>query len=318
MKPIEIRARLYPFSHTPGVACLLPSTSHRVEVFPSLIRCGEHEWPLEVEGPSARFTVVQDLEHSCVTVFSESYHVHLLPDLTLVSGKRPKNTSVSLPRYHFGDHKKLEWERVKARCHMGEVFPLWLRLGQLLRLPHVPIDTSGMFSLLTKCEEVISEHKPERILPAFKKVFLAGFEGMMIPRNQDSEHQGILPSKAEISTTSPLYLLTWGAELIRSLFFRSYGQELVILPELPPELFAGRIVGETFTFGTCDIIWSKKELTALVLHAQTSGEIHLHFPPMWSSFRLKRGKHTHCQRIPCGTPLAIEAGEHYVLDCFEK
>ncbi|MBS0623123.1 MAG: hypothetical protein JSS62_00710 [Verrucomicrobia bacterium] len=318
MKPIEIHERLRPFSHTPGIKCLIPSTCHQVQVFPTLVRLENQDIPLEAKGPLHNFTVVQDLERCCVTVFSEAYHFHILPNLQIVESKHPHSPFYQTARYSFGRHKKLQWERLRHSCDFAQLFPIWLRLGMLLTLPTCHIDSTGMFSLLAECEHEIAAHRPELILPAFHRLFLAGFGGMMVPRNQDEEYQGILSSQEGCSKTSALYLLTQGAELIRSLFLRSCGQELVILPHLPPELFAGRIVAERFDFGTLDMIWSKKQLKALSLHTSQSGELHLHFPAHLHSFRLKRFKQDRGRRVVCGTPLAIEANEHYVLDCFEK
>ena len=60
---IAIAERLKPFSHTPGVACLIPGTCWKVEAFPTLLRIGEkYDLPLPITGPVADFTLELDLE----------------------------------------------------------------------------------------------------------------------------------------------------------------------------------------------------------------------------------------------------------------
>lgn len=315
MKPIAIRVRLCPFSHTPGLRCLIPSTTHVIQCFPALIRVAGQELPLEVDGAVEQFTVVQDLERRCVTLFSRSYHVHILPTLEVVSTKHPQTLPVEQPRYCFGTHRKQQWERIRAQCDLTVLFPIWMRLGGLLQLPQVEIDDRGVFGLLGECTSALANHRPEHIFPAFRKLFLAGFHELMLPRSEDTDYQGILPLNTPVSTTPPLYLLTEGAALIRSLFLEQMNEELVLLPNLPPELFAGRIVGERWQLGTFDCIWSKKRLLGVILHAEREGELSLRLPHIYTRYRVTASKQR--RWIPCGTRLAIEKGERYLLDCFE-
>ena len=58
---IKIAAKLRPFSHVPGAACVIPGTSAVIEAFPTLLRIDGHEITLNLTGPvkdfypSARF-----------------------------------------------------------------------------------------------------------------------------------------------------------------------------------------------------------------------------------------------------------------------
>lgn len=318
MRLIEIRSRLRPFSHQPGVVVLVPGTTLAVQAFPTLIKVGEKVHPIPTKGAVKNFTVIQDLERFCVTVYSDTYHYHILPSGEVISSKHPQTPTYQGARYDFGVHKKQEWEGIKKRGDIRELFPIWHRLGALLTLPPTSMDSQGTFQLLQACEQAITSHRPETIAPAFVALFKAGIEQLMIPRGLDTDYQGYLPSDASVSTTDPLYLLTEGSRLITSLFIRGEGNELSILPDLPPELFAGRVVGQLCLFGTLSLQWQQKKLRHLHLRATHSGELHLHLPPDIRQFRWREDsqkKGLVCER---GTTLAISASRDYFLDRFER
>lgn len=323
---ITIANRLRPFSHLPGNKCLIPGTAYVVQAFPALLRILDFsekvikEVSLDVEGPLKNFTLLQDLERGCVTVFSEKYHYHVLPDLEVVFKKNPDLQPLeNKETLSLGEHKKQNWESVKKRCDFREIFPFWFRLGSLLPLPKCSYPSSGMFSLLEACKEAIDNHAPENILPAFQKLFLAGFENILIPRLQDTDYQGILPFHTPLASTSPLYLLTKGAEYIRSLFITSHENEIAILPNLPPEFFSGRLINILCPpYCEIDIEWTKKSVRKVVLKTFEEGNLFLHFPPSLKTFRLRTSKKNLGISFRCGDPLEIKSGSVYLLDQFQK
>ena len=90
MMRITIAQRLRPFSHQPGVLCVIPGSFYQLQVFPTLIRLYETsqtqpkflaEFNLNLPGPVRNFTVLQDLEKGHVSVWGETpigyvrYHV---------------------------------------------------------------------------------------------------------------------------------------------------------------------------------------------------------------------------------------------------
>lgn len=323
---IRIAERLHPFSHVPGMACLIPGTSKYVEAFPALIRIRDlsgailKEVELEVEDPLKGFTVMQDLERGCVTVWSETYHFHLLPPSgEIVFRKHPgTRSSISQERLGLGCHKKQEWEGIKRRLDFREIFPIWLRLGSFYSLPPRPGPDTGMFALVKKCRDAIFHHHPEFIIPAFKRLFLAGFKQLLMPRLQDDDFQGILTTSEE-SQDSPLYLLAEGSQLIRSLFIASSGNEVFILPNLPPECFAGRMTQvNCLPYGEIDFEWTKKMIRKVVFRSLADGEINFHFHSSIKNFRLRRSRQDLGVRLSCGEPVEIKSGSYYVLDQFQK
>lgn len=323
---ISIAGRLKPFSHHPGISCLIPTTPYLVEAFPALVRIKEFsgelikEIALEIEGPLKQFTLVQDLERGCVTLFSEMYHFHVLPDLTISFQKNPPLPPIKIEeRLSLGSHKKQEWEGMRRRCDFRELLPLWFRLGSLLDLPLRKGDDKGVFSLLKEVKAALYAHRPEKILPSLKKVFLAGFKQLFVPRAFDEDHQGILPLNTPLSEDSPLYLLSEGSQLIRSLFIMTKENEISILPNLPPELFAGRMLHlECPKYGTIDLEWSKKTIRRVHFHALADAEVLLHFPSPLSQFRVRQTLQDKGKRLSCGDCLEIKSGSHYLLDRFQK
>lgn len=306
---ISIATRLRPFSHRPGVMCLVPGTPYVVKVFPALIcfyafapdgtltKIGEKTW--EIQGPLKQFTVFQDLERGCVTVVCDKLTYHVLPSLEISLNKNPGTEPIAnRERLSLGSHEKQEWEKIKAKCDFRTLFPLWFRIGSLLDLPRVE-KMDGIFSLLAKQD--------------FHSLFLAGFTDLWVPRLQDDDHQGIAFSSKK-PTAHPLALLTESAHVIRSLFLQQQDNHLSILPKLPSEFFAGRLMHFNCPpYGELSLEWTKHHVRRMVFHAQASGVLHLHFPNSVKSYRLARGK-----RVSSSEPMEIKSGEDYLLDRFEK
>jgi len=166
-----------------------------------------------------------------------------------------------------------------------------------------------------ECQKAIDSHRPETIVSAFNKVFLAHFEKMLSPRLEDIDHQGIiLPSLQE----SPLYLLKQGSALIRSLFFREDKGEAFLLPTLPPEFHCGRMTDVMWQdAGVIDFEWTKKCMRRLVLKSKNEGQVCLHFQKV-KSFRLRDEKQARGSRMECGVPFKIRPDQVYYLDNFQS
>ncbi|MCC5832672.1 MAG: hypothetical protein JJU12_06490 [Chlamydiales bacterium] len=323
---IRIAARLRPFSHLSKTSCLIPGTDLVVEAYPARIFLKDlkgnviKEIILDIEGPLKRFTVMQDLERGCVTLFSERYRFHLLSEGRVSYAKNPGLPPLPISeRLSLGSHKKQDWEAIRKRLDFREIFPLWFRLGSLLTLPERREPNEGIFSLLEACREAVDAHQPERVVPAFERLFLAGFGGLLVPRLTDDEYQGILPPDRGEATGSPLHLLSEGAALIRSLFVAASDNEIALLPNLPPEFFAGRMVNLLCPpYGELDLEWSKKTIRRLVFKAVKDSEIHFHLRSGIRRYRLRRSRQDRGEQRVIGEPLEINSGSTYLLDQFEK
>jgi hypothetical protein len=122
-----------------------------------------------------------------------------------------------------------------------------------------------------------------------------------------------------LGNESPLYLLSEGSALIRSLFFTAEKNEFFVLPNLPPTFFSGRMIDiSCFPYGVAHLEWSKKTIRRLNFEAHSSGEICFHFPSQMRRFRLRKHLRDSGQIYACGDSLEIKSGSLYLLDQFQK
>ena len=319
---IRIAERLRPFSHTAGTCCILPGSTLRLQVFPSLIRIHDmtaepklvKEFPIDVEGPVIDFTVQQDLEKGHILIWGQGQggyfkHKEVLPGFTF-----PQNLS----RLSLGNHKAQDWDLMTRRLSFEEIFPIWHRLGQMTPILQSPTSFQGTLALLEECRQKIEGRKILEILPAFKKVFLAGFEGMLSPRLEDSQHQGFSLSEVTDPSLSPLWLLTQGAELIQSLFLKREDQAFLVLPALPPDFHCGRLLGvQVEGLGKVDIEWTKKEIRRMGILVEIEGEYALRFSKDIAQFRLRQNAKEKGSIHKASSPLSLKAGYAF-LDNFQK
>lgn len=323
---ITISQKMFPFSHKPGTCFLIPASPFEVEVFPALTRIYDlsglerklvKEVSHAIQGPLSHFLVLQDLERGCIQVWREGVVQYILPDLQIVEEKK---SGLSLPssfeKLSLGSHKKLEWEKILERGDFVEIFPLWHRLGTLLVLPKMQRE-SGMFSLLTECRQAIFQNPPEHLLANFKRLFLAGFRPNLIPRLHDTDYQGI--ANHEGGDQTPLYLLTEGAKLIRSLFVGVNEKSIEILPHLPPQFHAGRFLHiDCKPFGTLSLEWTKKSIRRCVFESCYEGVCHFQFRSHVKEFRLRNHEREKGRIHFSSEPMEIKSGTLYLLDRFQK
>lgn len=351
---IDIAERLRPFSHAPGASCLIPGTPFVAQVFPSLIRLYDLTTPtsplraeisVNIEGPVEGFTVTLDLEKAWISVQGNSiagffrYRIHpqgisvlkspverlfptSCPLLPVIEKDKADPVMIPYPtdRLSLGNHKSQDWDLVTRRLDLTEILPSWLRLAQLTPPQKVLKPYQGTAALLSICEEAIKKGRPENILSALKKLFLAGFTQLLVPCFHDARYQGIVPPiDTERLIGSPLVLLQDGAALIRRLFVDVQPDHVTILPSLPPEFHCGRWLHISLGHrGLLDIEWSKKTIRRVVLHAAHQHEAKLRFPNEIKSFRLRCGPQDRGQRVLVNTPLSCAAGQQYLLDNFQK
>jgi hypothetical protein len=334
---IKIAERLHPFSHLPGTCCILPGTTLRLEIFPALLRVQDlsksvpqekTEIQVPLRGPIKDFTVQLDLEKGLVSVWGESpegyfrYRIKAKDsnqmafeiekgwffswsEISLVPRTQPILPFL-MERLSLGNHKSQDWEMVKRRGDLAEIFPAWLRLGQMIEAPN-EISYLGTAALLKTCQNASKMDAYE----AFQNLFNAAFEGILSPSLIDNQHQGfnLPPPPAHLS---PLLLLTEGAKAIRALFIRCEQSNIFILPCLPPEFHCGRFLHIQTPNGLLDFEWSKKMIRRMVFRAEASGTIQMHFPLEIQGFRLNG------QKCSVNKPLEIEKGCQYNFDLFTK
>lgn len=321
--------RIEPFSHRSGVRLLLPGSHLEAQIYPTKGVIGECDWRLPIEGPVADFTVQLDLEGGSIRVWGITksgpfrYRFRAGGEdptqfrMVVEKGELPVPDGSPIPlfvppkrmeRLSLGSHKSQEWEAAVCRGDMAELFPAWLRLGQLL-----PPCESGPFpgSLLEECRE-------GRELAPFIHLFQAGFSDLLLPRLVDADWRGFsLSPLGEGYRGGALPLLSEGAKIIRSLFIDERGVELALLPRLPFPLHAGRFLDVQWRLGRLDMEWSRRRLRRLILRAEEAGEFCLKSPD-WGRCRLSSPSDLRGRLLLSGDPVTLAKGEILYLDRFER
>jgi hypothetical protein len=316
---ITIAQRFRPFCHLPGTVCVLPFSQWTVQTFPTKIlfthlKTGDvKEYSLDWRGPVANFTTQLDLERGGIVVFGHTQDGYrkvsiqmkeegIVVGSTVLQGVR-EAIPPSQERLSLGVDKKLDWELVYRRLNLCEIFPLWFRLGQMVPSEGEKVGVAAL----------IQEYDKNEVFSAYRKIFLAGFYGLLAPRLSDSDYQGIVPD--EKCDGSPLFILSEGSRFIRRLFF----DEWSFLPNLPPQCHAGRFVHlQTKDGDIVDLEWSKKMVRRVVISPKESKVIVPKFQRFVKSFRLRRALKDRGDRQSVSSAVELFKGQVVYLDCFEK
>jgi hypothetical protein len=354
---ITIAQRYRPFSHCPGAFLPIPRSHVWVQLFPACLRFfaeKECELKLALKGPVRDFTAELDLERGFVRVFGhaqEGYFSYLLlreeKGIALICEKAPSDLlsgslkekpfslklkeliwilpSTSAPllpsceeRLSLGMHKAQDGDLLRRRLDLKEIFPLWLRLAALTPQALDSGSQEGTFALLRECEKSVKERRRTEVVGAFQKLFLAGFRGLLVPRLLDDEFQGIAPMPSDLNL-SPWPLLTQSARLIRTLFITEDKNEVALLPCLPPDFHAGRMTALKLEGGDLiDLEWTKKKVRRVNWQPVASRTIKLSLQKEISSFRVRRTPRDKGKIVEAGALLELVAGEHLLLDHFQK
>ncbi|MGC1878624.1 MAG: glycoside hydrolase family 95-like protein [Rhabdochlamydiaceae bacterium] len=221
-------------------------------------------------------------------------------------------------RLSLGGHKAQDWEMICRRFDFKEIFPLWLSLSHWIPLREEE-GKGGNYLLLEKCRQRIDQREKEKVIESFQNLFLSAFDGVLVPRLDDTEYQGILPASEQQNLSHPpLPLLTKGAHLIRSLFFQEKGGKIGILPCLPPAFHCGRMIGVKTSNATIDFEWTKKKLRRMRISPFLDGEIDLNLPKGIRSCRVKQRRYG-IEKLASGVlTLPISGGKVIELDRFEQ
>jgi hypothetical protein len=334
---IAIAQRLHPFSHRPNTCLLLPGSGYSVRIYPSRLEVGEsHHLDLDIMGPVEDFTVMQDLEKGIIKVWGHAangFFRYLLglnqngsigflveKGLDRLSHPFEKLSGSELfqdrERLSLGKDRGQDWDKVISRMDMAEIIPFWYRLGRITPFKETS-KGSGTTHLLTICQEIVSQRDTTKIVPALQNTLKAGFSGILCPRLIDADYQGYqLPEVLEEENS--LSLLSNASQLIRRLFIQENGQELLILPALPPEFHCGRMTQIDCSFGSMDMEWSKKLLRRVHIRSRQAVELLVRLQPDIQSYRLRQGDKDRGVRVQKDKPLQLLADTHYYLDNFQK
>jgi hypothetical protein len=314
---IQITQKLRPFSHRPGVFCVIPGTHFILQAFPSLLRFADFEYALDVKGPVKNFTVLQDLEKNCLFISGKGengfyrYRLQAFDGGFELYSEKTKHKKVypypllfSLPnsweRLSLGSHKAQDWDLVVRRDDLKEILPVLFGLSQKIPSTH-PQPSLPMLSLLK-----------EEGLHNFCR---AAFSDLLVPRLNDEEHLGLL--SASSPSGDPFVLFQEFFSFVRSLFFKQNERRLEILPSiLFPE---GRLIQiQAPGVGEIDLEWASKKLRRVIIRANCSGDVVLILPKEITSFRVRGSLASRGKKHLVSDPQFLESGKTYFFDRFEK
>jgi len=275
-------------------------------------------------GKSLRLNIErQPDQHIQFNLISADFQLSKENETSYILYEDIKNNEVYKPallsRLSLGSHKSQDWTMIKRRGCLKEILPIWLRLGQTILKPSV--ENLSENSLLKNCELTIEKGDVTKLLNPFYTLFLLGFKSLMTPRLVCDDYQGVeLPILNPDSTTaSPLTLLSYGAELITSLFVSFDSHTLKVLTRLPVEFHSGRFLHfRCENLGLLDLGWSKKTIRRMILFAESDTLIDLKFQKEIKSFRLKEKSDSKAKNYAPSDVLKIEKGKTYFFDCFMK
>lgn len=286
-----------PFSHQPGIRCLLPGKRDVVQAFPAKI----NEEVIPVRTPMKEWTVSQNLQQGHVCIRGVDQEGCWTREL---AGKAPLRKA----KLSFGVHKAQQMERVIERAAPEEFLPFWFALANFYPEFEGEIPAESLLDDLQRSDRT-------RLYRAWSQLFRAGFEGWMIPRLKDTDYHGF--DKDPVSGTDPFVLVTAGVRLLQQMLVDdTTAGVLAILPKLPPELHCGRLIDLALPkIGVLSIEWSKKEIKKVILTPSHSQELQIRFAKQFGSCRVNDGSSTSRQTME--KPLKIEKGNVIYFDQFQ-
>ena len=343
---------LPPFTHKPGTMAYLPGSPHVIQVFPTALRLyGWHfdETELVQEltfpdvGPLSGWTASFDsMRHIVVLEGSAKqgfvrFCIDSSPDgISFRSRKGPvkvvtRDETVCLqqgekfplvqtpctppqfptPRLLLGWNKAQNWDRICTTAAMEEVLPLWYQLSPARS--ETAIEPSS--TLIGQIIEAIQKQDSHAVLSAFATFFRVAIHDFFVPKRKDDLFLGysnpLLPDDMSIVQVHPLICC-----LIRSMFLQEEGNIVTILPCLPKEFIAGRLLHETLTSGHhIDLEWRKGCIRRILVHATRDDTLTLRSSAASGSIRELHGKRRK-SIFKVGDPIEIHKDEQYLLDNF--
>lgn len=215
----------------------------------------------------------------------------------------------------LGVNKAQCWEQIQARKNLAEIFPFWLRLGQLL--PKISSDDlgEGTTSFLVKLK---NKDRESYNLTHFENLFQTGFSNLLSPRLEDEQFQGFDLPALKNDQLSSLILLQEGANLIKSLFFDDSEEIVKILPFLPPQFHCGKYINIKCERGIFHLEWTKKTLRRMIFESCFDQTFRFKFSSDIKSFRWKKDAHEKGGRVSSTEVLSFVKNKLYFFDCFQK
>ena len=336
------------FSSRPGMRVAFPGEPYTVQAFPTLLRllCQEDEelvrelhfpklgaprdWrvlvdamrrTVTVEGKGAegffRLRIDQEAEGLSLRSVKGPLEIQSKDHAETVQRGEPVVLVPSIgrkrfpmPRLLLGCHKELNWDRISAHPDMNEILPLWYQFGSGEIVANEP--SSTLFGAVV---EAIQAKERKAVFPAFEALFRAGTKGIFVPKRADDAFLGYsAPAWPEEMELFALQNHLYSA--IRSLFLIEEGSVVDLLPALPCESAAGRLLREQLSSGhMISIEWRKGQLRRVFVRAAHDGLLTVRALPKKGFLRALRG-HEPKRPFLVGEPIEVRQGQEFLLDNF--
>lgn len=218
----------------------------------------------------------------------------------------------------LGCHKKQDIHRIFARKDIKEYLPIWFLWGQYSPKPSSKAHKEGNRVFLSHLEETLQRKEHHKITPYLNKIFSSSFSPMMIPYLEDFQHWGFYLPRLTSSRISPWIILSELYILVRQFFIHSKGQDIYILPHLPPELVSGKLVKLREGNLTLHLEWSKKQIRRMIIFASKNTQVLLHFQNSVKRFRVRNSSRGSGHIHENNTEFEFKKNKRYFFDRFEK
>lgn len=195
---ITIAERLKPFSHIPGYYFILPGTTLRFQLFPSLIRVHDlseqlprlvTEIQLDITGPVKDFTAMQDLEHGYLSVWGHAtngymrYRIVAIKESSAFAIVIEKNPSEHFLLSCSNDYKAQKIENILN--HAWAIIPSNISSNAMTL--YTPLETERLSLGSHKAQNwhsLVRQHNLIDILPLWFKL------GQLVSCPSHHTHQG--------------------------------------------------------------------------------------------------------------------------------
>jgi hypothetical protein len=222
-----------------------------------------------------------------------------------------------LERLSLGNHKSQDWDLIKRRLDLKEIFPIWHRLSQWIpskREILQPLKGMGIF--FQQIEEILNQNRPDRAAGIWKQFFRAAYQGVLVPAWKDEQYQGIVEDYFT-PDYSPLILLTEGLHLMRRHFIQQEDLHVSLLPTLLPEFHCGRLLAiHLDDRGLLNMEWTKKVIRRFSFYSSKEQNIFFDFRHV-KKCRFKSLGDKSYQSLITGQGITLEKNRYYIFDNFQ-
>lgn len=229
----------------------------------------------------------------------------------------------------LGVHKKLDWQNMIIQEDLHRIIPIWMRLGHFFSTKKDTLakEAAGSLRFLKEVNQAVEQDKRNQVYTLLQLLLKVGFEGILSPRIEDAYHQGILEEAKASSKESALPLLSYGAKILRSLFFKENDSEkpdsdkqasLYILPCIPAEFRVGRFYTKTDHEDELLFEWSNGKLKILSINPGANRRVFLHLPKEIKYARVRLHAKDSGKKLLNGAELQLVEEKKLFIDRFEK